>query len=67
MAIEEFDEHIVTHDPFVVLAQVSEEMLGLRILGLVFEQRIGRFALHVRLPGQDEYLHRSCHRREVSR
>src|ERR1019366_8852357 len=46
--------------------RVGEELLGLRVLGLVIEQGIGRFALHVGLPGEDEYLHRlvaSMHRR----
>ena len=64
--IQELDKHIVAHDPFVVFAQVGEELLGLRVLGLVIEQGIGRFAHHVGLPGEDEYLHRlvaSMHRR----
>src|SRR6185295_6072636 len=58
VAIEELDEYVVADDPLVALAQMSEKLLGFRVGGLMFEQGIGRLALHVRLPREDEHLDR---------
>ena len=51
-APEKLDEHIVAHDPLVVLAQMGEEILGGRVRGLIIQQAIAGLALHVRLAGE---------------
>jgi hypothetical protein len=58
LAVEELVEHVVADDPLVVLGQMSEEVPGLRVRGLVIQQRVGRLALQVRSSGEDEHLYR---------
>jgi len=38
----------------VALPEVREEVFGLRVGGLMIEERVGRLPFHVRLPGEDE-------------
>ena len=40
VAIQVFDEHVVTDNPFVVLAQVRKQLPGLRSLSLVIQQLV---------------------------
>ena len=56
--VEKLDEHVVTHDPLVVFAEVGEKFLRLGVDGLALEQRVGGLPLHVRLAGEDENLDR---------
>jgi hypothetical protein len=64
-AVQELDEHVIAHDPLIVLAEMGEEVSGFRVRGLVLEQGVGRFAFHVRLSGEDEHLHRIRRLRRV--
>jgi hypothetical protein len=56
-AIEKRDEHVIAHDPVVIVPQMREERARLRGRGLRFEQFVGGLPLHIGLHGQDEHFH----------